>query len=324
MKKNFYLIILLVHSFSFAQVGLNTTSPEATLDIRGKNHLGTVSSTDGVLVPRVNTLSVNGTINGQLVYLIVDSGSLKKGFHYWNGIAWTAITKDATNDAWVDDTADTSVKLGTLSDGSTARPTGTEFIINDAGRTSIGGADFTAKLTVNSTNTESVLKLKNLSNSGTKTVTSINYNKAYPLYSDNQGNVYFGSNLTQGGLASTFDGSYTSTPTDQVLVTINAGSIVRFTVHSGFAFGVPNSGSVIYGEILWSPLSKFQCRYFGTASGAGVNNLTITGEGTDLLTFDFENGVDFIIEKTNAGIVYRNTSASTNIGFSVYNSFRTR
>ncbi|KAB1228615.1 hypothetical protein [Chryseobacterium viscerum] len=326
MNNKFYFLIFFVGFLSSAQVGLNTTAPEATLDMRGKNHLGDVDPKDGILVPRVNALTVNGSVNGQLVYLIADSGAFIKGFHYWNGTAWTAVTKDATNDAWVDDSAGTVVKLGTLSDGSTARPVGTEFSVNDSGRTSIGANDYTAMLTVNSLNTNSVLKLKGLSSSGSKTVTSIDYNKAYPLYSDGGGNIYYGSNVTQNATAATFDGPYTSTPTAQTLVSLNAGSVVKFTVYSGFAFGLPGIGATIYGEVLWSPVNKFQCRYFGTASGGpDTNNLTITGEGTDLLTFDFDEGVDFILEKTSAGITYRNTSSpSTNIGFSVFNSFRTR
>ncbi|PWN59883.1 hypothetical protein [Chryseobacterium viscerum] len=329
MNNNFYFLIFFVGFFSSAQVGLNTTAPEATLDMRGKNHLGDVDPKDGILVPRVNALTVNGSVNGQLVYLIADSGVFRKGFHYWNGTAWTAVTKDATNDAWVDDSVGTVVKLGTLSDGSTARPAGTEFSVNDSGRTSIGANDYTAMLTVNSPDTNSILKLKGLSNSGSKTAASIDYNKAYPLYSDSGGNIYYGSNVTQNSsTAATFDGPYTSTPTAQTLVSLNPGSVVKFTVYSGFAFGLPGVGATIYGEVLWSPVNKFQCRYFGTATGGVLtNNLSITGEGTDLLTFDFATGVDFILEKTSAGITYRNTSIPpdpVNIGFSVFNSFRTR
>lgn len=51
------------------------------------DHLGTVSSKDVVLVPRVNALSANGSVNEQLVYLIADNGTFTKGFHYWNGTA---------------------------------------------------------------------------------------------------------------------------------------------------------------------------------------------------------------------------------------------
>lgn len=90
--KNIYIIFIVAIFFNTninAQVGINTNTPEATLDIRAKNHTGSlpgaVTSDDGVLVPRVTALSVNGTINGQLVYLVADAGGFTKGFHYWNG-----------------------------------------------------------------------------------------------------------------------------------------------------------------------------------------------------------------------------------------------
>lgn len=39
------------------------TTAQATLDMRGKNHLGAVISKDGVLMPRVNSLASLGSIN---------------------------------------------------------------------------------------------------------------------------------------------------------------------------------------------------------------------------------------------------------------------
>ncbi|WP_126654159.1 hypothetical protein [Chryseobacterium aureum] len=143
MKKLLSAIaVVMLTSTLFGQVGINTSNPESTLDIRAKNHLGTVSSADGVLVPRVNDLSVNGSVNGQLVYLISNAGSFTKGFYYWNGTAWTGFggtSGDPTNDAWINDNTNTMVKLGTQSDGTTRAP-GTEFISKDNGAVGIGTA----------------------------------------------------------------------------------------------------------------------------------------------------------------------------------------
>lgn len=84
----------------FSQVGINTDSPQSTLDVRGVNHNGAVTANDGVLVPRVSSLSVSGSQNGQLVYLIGDVGSTYKGgFHYWDGSVWTPINTN-DGDAW--------------------------------------------------------------------------------------------------------------------------------------------------------------------------------------------------------------------------------
>ncbi|PWN59891.1 hypothetical protein [Chryseobacterium viscerum] len=145
MKKiNFIIILLLLLNIKvLGQVGVNTPSPESTFDIRAKNHTGStpgaVTAQDGVLVPRVNALSTNGSVNGQLVYLIADAGGFTKGFHYWNGTAWNPL--DATNDAWANDNANTMIKLGTKSDGSTVRDANTDFVATDAGRVGMGTND---------------------------------------------------------------------------------------------------------------------------------------------------------------------------------------
>ena len=158
MKKLFMLHLVFPVTFlSYAQVGINTAIPESTLDIRAKNHLGVVSASDGVLVPRVSDLSVNGSVNGQLVYLIGNSGAFTKGFYYWNGIVWTGISGtsgDTTNDAWVNDNSNSIVKLGTQSDGTTARAIGTDFVAKDNGAIGIGTSSPNASsiLDITSTN----------------------------------------------------------------------------------------------------------------------------------------------------------------------------
>ena len=96
--------------FSFnllAQVGIGTTNPQTTLDIRGANHQGAVTATDGILVPRVSDLSTNGSQDGQLVYLTTMSGVFQKGFHHWSidpatGVAsWVPLAGvSAPNDSW--------------------------------------------------------------------------------------------------------------------------------------------------------------------------------------------------------------------------------
>lgn len=64
------------------------------------------------------------------------------GYYYFDGAVWqkmaSASEADITNDAWVNDAPNTMVKLGTLSDGTTARPAGREFVILDTGNVGIG------------------------------------------------------------------------------------------------------------------------------------------------------------------------------------------
>ncbi|WP_445721925.1 hypothetical protein [Flavobacterium sp.] len=93
-KKITLLTLMLASQFINSQVGINTTTPESTLDVRAVNHNGAVTAKDGLLTPRVNDLTANGSQNGQLVYLIENNVSYLKGFYYWDGIAWVAIVSN--------------------------------------------------------------------------------------------------------------------------------------------------------------------------------------------------------------------------------------
>ncbi|PVV61258.1 hypothetical protein [Chryseobacterium sp. HMWF035] len=109
MKKMIQISLFLSCStVYFSQVGINTNTPEATLDIRAKNHNGTVTANDGILVPRVNNLASAGSINGQLVYLTANNGSFTKGFHYWDGSIWVPISGDSSKDSWIDGVGNTN------------------------------------------------------------------------------------------------------------------------------------------------------------------------------------------------------------------------
>jgi hypothetical protein len=93
--------LIFFFNIAFAQVGVNTSDPNTTLDVRAINHNGAVTNTDGILVPRVNSLGVNGFADGQLVYLIANDvvNGFTKGFHYWNTStnSWTSLTSSSSS-----------------------------------------------------------------------------------------------------------------------------------------------------------------------------------------------------------------------------------
>jgi hypothetical protein len=81
-----------------------------------------------------------------LVYNTATSGtgtnSVSPGFYYNDGAKWVKVSSaaegDPTKDAWIDDNANTQVKLGTLSNGATARPDTAAVVVKDNGRMGIG------------------------------------------------------------------------------------------------------------------------------------------------------------------------------------------
>ena len=73
MKKNVILLgAMMVSSLAFSQVGINNTSPVATLDIKAKNAAGITSNVEGLLIPRVDRLraqSMTGVPISTLIYV---------------------------------------------------------------------------------------------------------------------------------------------------------------------------------------------------------------------------------------------------------------
>lgn len=99
-----YLLILMLFTtyFSGAQVGINTTTPQALLDIK-VNNSATPSNTDGLLVPRIDAFPATNptaTQQGMLVYLTTNVGLQSKGFYYWDNptATWKSLTE--ANPGW--------------------------------------------------------------------------------------------------------------------------------------------------------------------------------------------------------------------------------
>ena len=106
MKKNLFIAscILLFSIQAYSQVGINTTTPQASFDIQAKNATGTSSSIEGLLVPRVDrqrAQSMVGTPVSTLVYVNdISTGStlgttvdvITTGYYYFNGTKWVSLS----------------------------------------------------------------------------------------------------------------------------------------------------------------------------------------------------------------------------------------
>ena len=95
LKKILFFFFLISYLNSSAQVGVNTTTPNAQLDIVSSNQ-ATPSNTDGILIPRINVFpATNPTASQQsmMVYLTTTSGSNQPGFYYWDNTStsWKGI-----------------------------------------------------------------------------------------------------------------------------------------------------------------------------------------------------------------------------------------
>lgn len=95
MKKLCLLIIFFGYNLSYSQVGINTTSPNAQLDITSSNQ-SIPSNTDGILIPKINVFpATNPTAaqNSMIVYLTTTASGKLPGFYYWDNAttSWKGI-----------------------------------------------------------------------------------------------------------------------------------------------------------------------------------------------------------------------------------------
>lgn len=95
---------------TFGQVGFNTPTPEATVDITAKNSTGTTSSPEGLLLPRVDrqrAQSMTGVKTSTLIYVEnISTGTQTgtainidtPGYYYFNGTIWTKLIAGGSSD----------------------------------------------------------------------------------------------------------------------------------------------------------------------------------------------------------------------------------
>ncbi|MGV0922004.1 hypothetical protein ACTS94_16905 [Empedobacter falsenii] len=203
MKKTLLSLIFLgLTWYVNAQVGVGTNDPKATLDVRKSTNTPT-TSVDGVIPPNMTKTELAnkaaGTYaalqTGALVYVSDVTGgasgaSLSQvaqitttGYYTFNGTVWikllNATDADTTNDAWVNNSTNTRVELGTTSNGVT-RVAGTEVVATDAGNLGLGIVAPTTKLHVVSGGTTTTPLSAVTINDGTQALNRV-------LTSDNNG-----------------------------------------------------------------------------------------------------------------------------------------
>lgn len=162
MKKSLFVFVYFIAwSIVKSQIGINTTTPKITLDVSAKNTNGTTP--EGMLIPRLKGSEIRlmdahmgANQNSALLYATeADSTPSSKtinitapGYYYYDAVnsIWKSLSPaialaDTTNDAFVNDNTNMQVTLGSLSDGSSTRPSGTEFNIKDNGNVAIGTAN---------------------------------------------------------------------------------------------------------------------------------------------------------------------------------------
>ena len=105
-----YLFFLLAINSIYAQVGIGTSAPGATLDIVASNPTGLSTAVDGIVIPRVDRLRaqiMTGTVTSTMIFVnSIANGSAAGtainitsiGFYYYDGTVWQKIATGNNSD----------------------------------------------------------------------------------------------------------------------------------------------------------------------------------------------------------------------------------
>ena len=279
---------LLLGGTAFAQqgIGTNNPNPDAALDIS--------TPTKGLLMPRVALTATNSpaplsaNVEGMTVYNTATAGTapndVTPGYYFNDGTQWVKVADaslvgtdpDITDDAWVDDPANTRIHLGTLSDGTTARPAGTEFVALDNGNVGIGTTAPTAHLDVLKSNGFNAVNVRNNTpNSRVKGTTS-----------------FINETLTSNGTFFNTAGHMESNPNISAGVTNNGYSVGTFGgMIRGLAPG--DAGNLLDGMAMYQLYGHFgSTASITTTNLYGIRLLPYTRTGTITNKYDIFIGAD--------------------------------
>jgi hypothetical protein len=120
MKKIFSILVLFCFTgFCYSQVGINTTTPNAQLDIKSSNQASPIL-TDGILVPKVDVFPTGVGVNqdAMLVYLTTTIGTDLPGFYYYNHATTSWLQIGNSGSEKIDDLLDGKSDSDGTNDGS--------------------------------------------------------------------------------------------------------------------------------------------------------------------------------------------------------------
>jgi trimeric autotransporter adhesin len=326
MKKKLSILLLFFTYCFHSQVGINTTIPNAQLEIAASNQ-ATPTNTDGIIIPKIDAFPVtNPTASQQsmLVYLTTTSAGKQPGFYYWDNTttSWIGINSSINGDTdWLKIPGGTTPNYtddmhhnGRAVVGTFLSPTKT-FSVNGTGiYNQVTGAS------------EGIYNYVDGSIGGN---VFANYTR---LYGNGSGGAQVGNYIKVESTNNTaeHDGIWID------MTNVNTNSNNRFGIRteiSGTATGAPSHVGLsnnIQSNTLGTKVGM-QNSIGGNGQNFGVQNVFTSGTNATAIYNRFlstipGNGLFSLFESTSSGIQYGMyngfSGASTNSNYGAYNLFQ--
>lgn len=309
MKKKLLFICFCISFWCNAQIGIGTTDPKAVLDIKSTNQANP-SSTDGILVPKIDTFpATNPGVDqqGMLVYLTTTVGANAPGFYYWDNLTTTWKNIAGTSGGTLDQAYD----FGGLGNGNT--------ITADSGSVLIGGTDgFISTGTLNSgaivPNSTGVIMYWNPRKAAFRagSVSGAQWDDV----NIGQSSAAFGQGTTANGFNSSAFGQLTTASGD------NSTAFGELTVASNYgaiALGVGTNASGIVSTSVGSNTTASGNMSAAFGSGTAASGISSTAFGTTTIASGNNStafGLNSIASGANSTAFGSSTTASSDFSFS--------
>lgn len=300
-----FFCVFCVHVY--AQVGINTTTPSAVLEIKSSNQ-NSPSNNDGLLIPKIDVFpTVNPTAlqDGMLVYLTTTAGLNQPGFYYWsnNSNLWKSVAQSDVGSGWYKATttlAPTSINEGVYRYGDVGigvvNPS-TKFEVTESDNLKTNSVFFSHTNPSSASNTNVV-----------KTAISSNINlngEITSLYNT----VKSDNNVKANGITNSFTGNTSNSVFGYKNLFSNSGLGTRY----GFYNEYLNAYGLKYGVY----------NNFSSTSGQNIGMYNEFSGNTAAITFGLFNKFMDVSTQNKKGIYneFINDYTVNGINYGIHNSF---
>ncbi|MDP2175818.1 MAG: hypothetical protein Q8K70_07915 [Bacteroidota bacterium] len=245
-KTNKYLILVLILGLFSQRANAQIKVGDNPTTINANSVLELESTNKGLLLPRValtgtsSASPLSAHVAGMTVYNTATAGNVTPGYYFNDGNAWIRIGNAADASKWTNDPSNTRVALTNLSDGTTARTAGTEFVVTDAGRVGIGTTTPTDKLEVNGSIKLTDLPFNLYFGSSERSIGGLNTSAMLHYRSGGRHRFYGDVNSNDGATSNTYEFYMDGEPgTSTAKVVFNKQGIV------GIGTTTPNANALL-------------------------------------------------------------------------------